>query len=435
MACLGASFLLGCGGDSPVDSLSDAPPALPSDGCAMVEQKKNLLDYMQAAYLWSDLAPQPMPEAYSSLEQYFPALLFTGSGTIPADRWSYLSDSAQYNQFFQDGQTKGYGIFVNGLEGQLPLRIRYIEPLSPAAREGLQRGDVIVSINGVDAATLLATGNFAALVPDKEGESVLLTVESASGVRTLVVTAATYALQPVAAHSIFTARDGRKVGYVLLKDFLAQAETPLEDAIGQMRAAAATDIIVDLRYNGGGRISTANKLASLIAGNAHDGKVFVRLQHSFKVRYLDTEYTLAANTPGFSRVVILTGSRTCSASELLANGLVPYLEVVTLGSETCGKPFGFRPVESCGKTISAVNFESFNANGDGRYYQGISPTCSSKDDFTGPLGVPQETLTAAALVRLDTGQCPSAGAMSRLNIQRVQNSVVEPKEFRGMRAD
>lgn len=403
----------------------------------MVEQKKALLDYMQTAYLWSDLAPQPAPEAYNSVVQYFPALLFPGSITVPADRWSYLSDSAQYNQFFLDGQTKGYGIFVNGLEGQLPLRIRYIEPHSPAARAGLQRGDVIASINGVSAATLLATGNFAALSPSGEGESVLLTVENASGVRTLVVTAATYALQPVATHGIFTARDGRRVGYVSLKDFIAQAEAPLEEAIGQMRAAAATDIIVDLRYNGGGRISTANKLASLIAGNAHDGKVFVRLQHNAKVRFLDTEYTLAANTPGFSRVVILTGSRTCSASELLANGLMPYLEVVTLGSQTCGKPFGFRPVESCGKTISAVNFESFNAKGDGRYYQGMSPACSVKDDFVGPLGVPQETLTAAALERLDTGLCPSAGPASRLNmqIQGVRPAVVEPGEFRGMRAD
>lgn len=437
MACLVTSLLVGCGGNSSSDSLSGAPSVQPPDSCAMPEQKKALRDYMQTAYLWSDLAPLPMPEAYGNLEQYFPALLFAGSATVPADRWSYLSDSAQYNQFFQDGQTTGYGIFVNGLEGQLPLRIRYVEPHSPAAQAGLQRGDAIASINGVSAATLLATGSFAALSPSSEGESVLLTIENASGVRTVAIAAATYALQPVAAHGIFTARDGRKVGYVSLKDFISQAEAPLEEAIGQMRAAAATDIIVDLRYNGGGRISTANMLASLIAGSVHDGKVFVRLQHNVKVRFLDTEYTLAANTPGFSRVVILTGARTCSASELLANGLMPYLEVVTLGSQTCGKPFGFRPVESCGKTISAVNFESFNAKGDGRYYQGMSPACSVKDDFVGPLGVPQETLTAAALERLDTGLCPSAGPASRVNmqIQGIRPAVVEPGEFRGMRAD
>lgn len=437
VACLVASLLVGCGGAGSSDSLSGTASVQPSDGCATAEQKKFLLEYMQNAYLWSDLAPQPAPDSYSSVEQYFPALLFTGSPSLPADRWSYLSDSVQYNQFFQDGQTLGYGLFVNGLEAQLPLRIRYIEPQSPAARAGLQRGDAIVAINGVSAAALLASGNFEVLVADKEGESVLLTIESASGVRTLTVVAATYELQPVAANTTFTERNGRKVGYVSLKDFIAQAEAPLEEAIGQMRSAGATDIIVDLRYNGGGRISTANRLASLIAGNAHDGKVFVRLAHNTKVRYLDTEYTLAANAPGFSRVVILTGSRTCSASELLVNGLKPYMEVVTLGSQTCGKPFGFRPVESCGKTISAVNFESFNAKGDGRYYQGLPSECSVKDDFVGPLGVSQEKLTAAALERLDTGLCQRADASTRLTAQaqKVRTPVVEPGEFRGMRAD
>lgn len=437
MACLAASLLMGCGGDGSSDSLSGVPSEQPSGSCAVSEQKKALRDYMQTAYLWSDLAPLPTPEAYGSLEQYFPALLFTGSATLPADRWSYLSDTDQYNQFFQEGQTRGYGLSVNGLEGRLPLRIRYVEPQSPAAGAGLQRGDVIASINGVHAAALLASGDFSALVAGKEGDSVVLTVENASGVRTVVVTAATYALQPVAASGILTGRNGRPVGYVSLKDFIAQAEAPLEEAIGHVRAAGATDLIVDLRYNGGGRISTANKLASLIAGSAHDGKVFVRLQHNVKVRYLDAEYTLASSAPGFSRVVILTGSRTCSASELLANGLTPYLEVVTLGSQTCGKPFGFRPVESCGKTISAVNFESFNAKGEGRYYQGLSPACSFQDDFIGPLGVPQEALTAAALSRLDTGVCPrvalSAGFDRRAPAVRPVGG--DAGEFRGMRAD
>ena len=431
------AVLAGCGGSSIYDELKNATPTPVSDSCELATQKTALLEYMQTAYLWSDLAPQPGPENYGSLESYFAALLFTGSATQPADRWSYLSDSGQYNQFFEDGQTLGYGIFVNGLEGQLPLRIRYIEPRSPAALQELKRGDVIEAINGISAATLFATGNFAALSPQKDGDTVVLQIANDAGLRTVIVAGATYDLQPVAAHAVFTATDGRKVGYVSLKDFITQAEQPIEAAIGAIRAEGASDIIVDLRYNGGGRISTSNKLASLIAGNAHDGKVFVRLTHNAKVRFLDSEYTLAANAPGFTRAIVLTGARTCSASELLVNGLKPFMEVVTVGGQTCGKPFGFQPVDSCGKTISAVNFESFNALGEGRYYQGLVPGCAVTENFTGHLGDPKETLTAAALERLQTGRCAAATPAPRLLLQAspVRRLNPEPGEFRGMRAD
>lgn len=437
LVCGLAGLLVSCGGSGLFEDWRSKLRPQAAESCDTASQKTALLDYMQVGYLWADLAPRPAPEGYDRLEQYFAALLFTGSASVPADRWSYLSDSAQYNQFFQDGQTLGYGIFVNGLEAQLPLKIRYVEPQSPAAKQGLKRGDTIVSINGVSAAALLASGNFAALSPDKEGDAVVLQMEGNDGARTMAVVAATYDLQPVAVQGVLTRNDGKKVGYVSLKDFITQAEQPLDDAIKGIRAEGATDIIVDLRYNGGGRISTTAKLASLIAGSAHDGKVFVHLQHNAQVSYLDSDFTLASSASGFSRAVILTGSRTCSASELLANGLKPYMEVITLGSQTCGKPFGFQPVELCEKTISAVNFESFNAAGEGRYYQGIAPGCSVKDDFSGLLGDPQETLTAAALTRLQTGQCPTNVPAARLMTQTPGNrrTVVEPGEFRGMRAD
>jgi C-terminal processing protease CtpA/Prc len=303
--------------------------------------------------------------------------------------------------------------------------------------QGLQRGDVIQTIDGTSAATLLESGNFAALSPQKVGDTVVLEIANDAGLRTVTVTGATYDLQPVAAHAVFTAPDGRKVGYVSLKDFITQAEQPLEAAIGTIRAEGASDIIIDLRYNGGGRISTSVKLASLIAGKPHDGKVFVRLEYNPKVSFRNSEYKLAANASGFGRAIILTGSRTCSASELLVNGLQPFMEVVTVGGQTCGKPFGFQPVDSCGKTISAVNFESFNALGGGRYYQGFTPGCSVKENFAGRLGDPQETLTAAALNRLHTGQCAATAAAPRLLMQvpGVKPWVPEPGEFRGMRAD
>jgi carboxyl-terminal processing protease len=429
-------FVSGCGGSR--NASGPEPSATPSDGnCSLESEKAALRDYMQEAYFWTGLSPNPAPAGFTSLESYFDALLFAGSSTLPADRWSYVSDTATYDLFFEEGKTLGYGVSVNGLERQTPLRIRYVEPDSPAAKMGLQRGDVILAINGVSDGVLLATGNFGALSPSREGDTVAITIQETSGARVVNVSAATYDLKPVAASTVLTMGNGGKVGYVSLKDFVTQAEAPLTVAIDTIRSAGAKDIIVDLRYNGGGRISTATALGSLIAGQQNNGKVFTSLIYNVKQSAFNFDYRFSAASEGFSRAVVLTGQRTCSASELLANGLKPYMQVITIGASTCGKPYGFSPVDSCGKTYSAVNFESVNADGVGRYYDGLKPTCSVAETFTGALGAPDEVLTAAATGYLQTGVCPVAFAEPRILATRrpFAGTVIEPGEFRGMRAD
>ena len=136
----------------------------------------------------------------------------------------------------------------------------------------------------------------------------------------------------------------------------------------------------------------------------------------------------------FTRAVVITGSRTCSASELIVNGLKPYIaDVVTLGGTTCGKPFGFTPVASCSNTFSAVNFEAFNALGNGRYYSGIVPTCPVADDFTGELGDPTEKLTAGAVTYIQSGVCPPASVVQQSSVR--ERAALEPGERRGMWAN
>jgi len=358
---------------------------------------------------------------------------------VPADRWSYIEDSAAYSQFFEEGRTLGYGVFVNGLEMALPLKLRYVEPQSPAAVAGLKRGDVIVSINGRSAAELMASGDFAALTPVDEGEVLNVVLEEGAGTRSVALTAATYDLTPVSVAKVVPLPDGRKAGYLVLKDFITQAEAPLAEAFAQFRAEGATELILDLRYNGGGRVSTSGVLASMIAGAGHAGGVFARLTYNDRHRDADKVYSLAsAPGPALQRVVILTGPRTCSASELVVNGLKPFVDVVTIGDATCGKPFGFSPVESCGSTFSAVNFESFNGDGAGGYYDGIAQTCAAADDFSGELGDAAEALTAAATNYLETGVCAPVAAVRdrtaaavRLRAQRGP----EPGDRQGMIVD
>jgi carboxyl-terminal processing protease len=359
-------------------------------------------------YFWAGASPNPDPSGYLDVPGYFDALRFTGNGVVPADRWSYIEDSAAYNQFFGDGKSMGFGLWFNtSADGQL-LKIGYIEPQSPGAGAGLKRGDVVVSVNGRSFAQLQAANDFSALVPGVPGQSVTLEIQNGATTRFVTLVAATYDLVPVTANKVLTLPDGTRAGYVSLKDFVPVAEAPLNTAFATFRAAGATEIIIDLRYDGGGRLSTSALLASLVAGGSNGGKVFVSTRANAAHPSANDVFNLSS-VPGanFSRAVVLTSRRTCSASELVINGLKPYMNVVTIGGATCGKPFGFSPVQSCGKVFSAVNFESFNALGEGRYYSGIQPTCPVVDDIAGELGDPAEKLTAAAMSYLQTGACPA----------------------------
>ena len=306
--------------------------------------------------------------------------------------------------------------------------------------QGLVRGDQIVSLNGRSAADLIAANDFSVLTPAKEGDTLAVQLTNGIVTRTVTLTAATYTLTPVPVSRLFTLANGSKAGYLVLKDFITQAEAPLAAAFDAFRAAGATEVILDLRYNGGGRVSTSTILASLVAGSVHDGKVFTRLNFSAKKAASKTSYTLAATATGFARVVVLTGERTCSASELVVNGLKPYVQVVTVGAQSCGKPFGFNPASSCSSTFSAVNFESLNALGEGRYYDGIAATCAVADDFSGALGDPAEKLTAAAANYLQSGACPPVGTATAREraaslARRSRMPVQEPGEHQGMWAD
>lgn len=425
-----AALLAACGGGGE----SSKPGAA---SCELDTQKSWLRDYMLDSYFWSGIAPNPAPDGYASLDAYLDALRFTGDATVPRDRWSTIQDSMSYNRFFGDGSTLGYGLQVNGRELELPLRARYIEPGSPAAAASVVRGDIIVSVNGRSAADLIAANDFALLSPTQAGDAITVVLDTAAGRRTVTLTAGVYALVPVAAPQVITLANGRKAGYLFLKDFITQAEAPLAAAMASFRDAGATELILDLRYNGGGRVSTAAMLASLIAGSARNGSVFATLNFNARHTGSNNAYTLsAAAASPFTRAVVLTGSRTCSASELVVNGLKPYMPVVTVGAASCGKPFGFVPVQSCGNTYSAVNFESFNAAGQGRYYNGIDATCPVAEDFTRPLGDPTETLTAAAASYLGSGTCPTAAAAARAGsaavAARQRSAVREPGDRQGM---
>ncbi|TDM09111.1 MAG: hypothetical protein C4K60_07185 [Ideonella sp. MAG2] len=122
---------------------------------------------------------------------------------------------------------------------------------------------------------------------------------------------------------------------------------------------------------------------------------------------------------------VLTGSRTCSASEQLINALSPYVTVVTIGNTTCGKPVGFLPqADGCGTTFSTVNFESVNSRNEGRYFNGFAATCSVAEDFSKSLGAVDEPLLVAAANHADGQGCPAASG--RAQPQASRQSLLKP---------
>ena len=123
-ACLlsAALWLAGCGGGG--DSGASG-----STTCDVASQKDWLRAYMLDRYFWAGTSPNPDPAAFDTVQKYFDALLYAGDAAVPKDRWSNIQDSTTYNQFFGAGKTLGYGVFVNGLELSLPLKLRYTEPL------------------------------------------------------------------------------------------------------------------------------------------------------------------------------------------------------------------------------------------------------------------------------------------------------------------
>ncbi|MBX3707539.1 MAG: hypothetical protein KF911_13000 [Pseudomonadales bacterium] len=430
--------------------------AYPDRAGSRLDQNNWLRSWSNELYLWYNEIVDRNPANYET-PAYFDLLrteALTPSGR-PKDNFHFSLSTAEWQALSQSGVSAGYGITWSFLSVVPPrdIRVAFVQPGSPAAGSvaAVTRGERLVGIDGINVvsnntASGVDTIN-AGLFPEAAGEVHQLSLEDpATGSRrSVTITSELVTADPVpAVHTLDTGSG--VIGYMLFNEHIATAETALIDAIQLLQSAAIDDLVIDIRYNGGGFLAIASQLAYMIAGPARSsGRTFERLQFNDKHRvrnpvtgellepipFIDT--SIGLSSPGgaplptldLDRVFLLTGADTCSASESIINSLRGIdFPVIQIGSTTCGKPYGFYPTDNCGTTYFTIQFTGVNDQGFGEFPDGFSPAntpsapgvpvtgCAVADDFGRALGDPAEARFAAALGWRTASSCPAPSGMS-----------------------
>jgi hypothetical protein len=368
------------------------------------------------------------------------------------------------------GSSASYGATFVLLANRPPRKavVAYTEPGSPAALAGVARGAEILAVDGVDLVngTDVATLN-AGLFPSVAGESHTFQIldQGASTPRDVPLVSADVVSRPVQNVTVLPTASG-PVGYLTFNDHLSSAQEGFKSAITTLAAASPpiTDLVIDMRYNGGGYLVIAAEVGYMVAGPTRTaGKRFELTEFNDKHPTTDpigggaiqptpfqatTVNLTGSQAAGVAlphldlpRVFVLTGTGTASASEAVINGLKGAgVEVIQVGSTTRGKPYGFYPYDNCGTTYFTIQFRGRNQLGFGDYTDGFSPQnspaavagsqatlpgCAVADDFTHPPGDPAEARLAAALAWRSSQTCPAPSAALLRMAPAFDGSVVE----------
>ncbi len=443
--------------------------AYPDEQGTAMDEKLWMRSWTNDTYLWYDEVEDNDPANFT-IAGYFDQLKtteLTPTGTLK-DNFHFSRATDEYNTLTQTGVSSGYGFeweFVS-LVTPRELIVQYTEPNSPAAQAGIPRGASLKTVDGVDfvnANTQEAVDVInAGLFPSESGKTTNFTFDLVDGSElTVSVTSANIEVSPVQNVRILDTDIG-KVGYFQFNTFIRTAQDSLISTFEQFIDNNVTELVIDLRYNGGGLLALASQLSYMVAGpNQTNNAIFETLQFNdkypttnpvtgstisptpFYSNEIDYNEGVLTNTllPSLSvsTVYVITTGSTCSASEAVINSLRGIdVGVVQIGSPTCGKPYGFYPTDNCGTTYFTIQFQGVNNKGFGDFADGFIPTstpnfafelpgCSVADDFTNPLGDANEGMLAAALAYAQTGSCPASAAGTEGTAvaeqsQRVQSS-------------
>jgi len=364
---------------------------------------RNMQDY----YLFADNVPVVNPANFANPSALMNALRFPGR-----DPFSGVSDAAVRQAFLEAGQSFGMG-FRWSFDSEGNARILQVYEESPFGIAGINRGDTVTSINGEPWREIGGTPRFGELIGDVDNPltNTWQVIDGVTGAASSVsLTASEFTVNTVIHTEVYTnpAFSG-STGYLVFDSFLRTSEAELDAAIADFANAGVTELVLDLRYNGGGFISIATRLASQIAGPDFDGDLLTIYEYNDEYTAQNFPLLLDATTPtlDLDRLVVLTTQGSASASELLINGLRPYMDVVVIGDATSGKPFISQSKQFCGVALDAMEAEGFNASGVS-VGSGIAADCFAQDDPSrdfGGGGLEIEGMLLSALDYVVFGTC------------------------------
>lgn len=350
---------------------------------------ETIYDTFHEWYLWYDQIPKVDPNDFDSYEALIDAIRFA------KDRWSFAGSYAEINNLFQRGEYKGFGAgFMIDYDGQ--IKITHVYHNSPFGRFGVERGWIVESINGYTVNELDEVNS--ALSSDAQVEFSLISSEGLAQ----NLTAAKEAIQiNTVLYSTIYEYNAHKVGYVVFDSFLETSKDELNKVFKILSDQNISDLIIDLRYNGGGLNSIAELLIGMVGGDKVNGQTVATILHNDKKSYRDESifFNYEGIKLNLEQVYFITTKATASASELVINCLDPFMTVKLVGSPTHGKPVGMYilSVEALDLAILPISFKTANSVGYSEYFEGLPVDISQIDDLSHNWGNPEEELFKAAL--------------------------------------
>ncbi|MES2574932.1 MAG: S41 family peptidase [Bacteroidota bacterium] len=405
------------------------------------------------------LSGYPVPEKLFQNLLYKPESLFPGKGQA-VDRFSWIVDDYLELEGSLQGTTNNNGVefglsYKSSSSSEIVGWVRYIIPNSDASTKNIKRGDIFYGVNG----TQLTVNNYQSLLFGSNNDYTLNFADINGGAftpngKSVALTKTVLDENPILINKVITS-GSHKIGYLMYNGFYANYDTQLNDAFGTLKSQGITDLVLDLRYNGGGSIQTATRLASMITGS-FKGQVFSKEQWNAKIEsyfqandpeslknlFTDKMGSTTINSVNMNKIYILTSKSTASASELVINGLKPYIEVIQIGDVTVGKNVGSVTLydsPTFGKTnrnpkhryaMQPLVLKIVNSVGFGDYQSGLTPTFQLAENLSAldVLGNTTEPLLSTAISKI-TGSSKMKRQSPGINFNFFKDS----KSINGMR--
>jgi C-terminal processing protease CtpA/Prc len=362
-------------------------------------QKRFAYDILTDIYYWYRYIPSGVePSGVDGIHEYFDTLL------APQDRWSWMMTGQEYLDS-ESGIAESYGISLGQpieYYNDYSVKVRYVHPGSPMDDMGIKRGYTLTHLNGVPVSSLIANGSFNAVY---SGSTNNFTFLDHSGLQTnFTVTKEIINTRSSLMATIYDNKDypglPGKIGYFHYLSFKASMLDDIKEAMNLFKTNNISELILDLRYNGGGDSRATKLLANYIAPASAQGALLARREHNDRYSSWDQDKATQtiiereADALDLNRIFILTTKGTASASEIIINGLRPLVEVIQIGETTYGKPNGMYVLpypdgnyDNPEYVFLPICYFSVNSEGEGHYVDGLVPDHIRPDDLYHDFGL------------------------------------------------